>query len=411
MEKSFIRSRNLLLYLFLLFIISQSLHSQVKTGIDVLIDENFKSIENKKIALIVNQTAVNKDLISTVKLINDSHKAEIICLFSPEHGVYGIEEAGEEVGNSKDLNFGIPVISLYGKTKYPPDSVMKKIDALVFDIQDIGCRSYTYINTLGDCMEAALKHNKEFIVLDRPNPLGGLRIEGNNLDLKFRSFVGYYEIPYVYGMTIGELALYINSEIFKNRGNIKVVKLLNWKREMLFASTGLTWIPTSPHVPENDSPLYYVATGVLGELAIFNNGIGYTKPFKILGADWIDGLKLKTKLDSYKLKNIRFYQIYYKPFYGKWKDKLLDGIQLDITNSDEVNLMEIQFYILKALFEINPDIFISKMNSTSFSMFNKVVGTKVIYDYLTDKNFEDIFSFIGKTDQSFIEKRSKYLLY
>ena len=255
----------------------------VRLGIDILKENDFNVLKGKRVGLITNPTGVNRYLKSTVDILHESPDVDLVALYGPEHGVRGNYTAGEKVANTIDPVTGIPVYSLYGKTRRPTEESLKDIDVLVIDIQDIGCRSYTYISTMGYCMEAAAEYGKEFIVLDRPNPLTGNIVEGATVKDGFHSGVSAYKIPYVHGLTIGELAQVYNEKGLLKDGvkcDLTVVPMKGWKRRMSFEDTGLSWVPSSPHIPEGSTPPYYVATGVLGELYKVDIGIGYTMPFK-----------------------------------------------------------------------------------------------------------------------------------
>ncbi|HSL90864.1 MAG TPA: exo-beta-N-acetylmuramidase NamZ domain-containing protein, partial [Ignavibacteriaceae bacterium] len=226
--------------------------AKVKTGIEVLRDRNFDLLQGKKVGLVTNATGVDSKLKSTIDILFESPEVNLVALYGPEHGVRGNFEAGEYVDFYIDDFTQLPVYSLYGKTRKPTPEMLKDIDALVFDIQDIGSRSYTYISTMGLVMEAAAENNKEVIILDRPNPLGGNRIEGNIVEDGYFSFVSQFAIPYVHGLTVGELAILLNEEGLLSKSQkckLQVVPMENWTRDMYFEQTGLPWILTSPHVP------------------------------------------------------------------------------------------------------------------------------------------------------------------
>ena len=270
----------------------------VKPGIDVLRERGFDILQGKRVGLITNATGVTSDLQSTVDVLFNAPGIKLVALYSPEHGVRGDVDAGKEINGFNDPRTGLPVYSLYGKTRRPTKEMLQGIDVLVYDIQDIGVRSYTYISTMGLAMEAAAENGIKFVVLDRPNPLTGERVEGAMLEPKFKSFIGEYPIPYVYGMTTGELAQMINGEQWLNDGilppapsrcDLTVVTMKGWKRSMWWDETGLTWVPTSPHIPHSFTTIFAVLTGLLGELGTANQGIGYTLPFELVGAPWIDG--------------------------------------------------------------------------------------------------------------------------
>ena len=288
----------------------------VKTGIEVLRDRGFEGLKGRRVGLVTNPSGVDRHLNSTIDILFNAPGVELVALYGPEHGVRGDVYAGGKVSDTIDSATGLPVYSLYGSTRKPAPEMLEGIDVMVYDIQDVGARSYTFISTLGLVMEACADKGIEVMVLDRPNPLGGKKIEGCYVERPFNSFVSQYRIPYIYGLTVGELAMLINEEGL-NRGQLgdqalskcrlTVVPMEGWTRDMLYEDTGLPWVLPSPNIPFKDSPLYYVSSGICGELYGFLNiGVGYTLPFQIFGAPWIDPVALKEKLDSYRLPGISF---------------------------------------------------------------------------------------------------------
>ena len=222
----------------------------------MLKEQNFKCLEGKRVGLITNPTGVDNHMKSTIDILHEAPNVNLVALYGPEHGVRGDVHAGDHVTDIKDASTGLPVYSLYGKTRKATPEMLKDIDVLVYDIQDIGCRSFTYISTMGLAMEAAAENNKEFIVLDRPNPVGGLKIEGNLTEDDCISFVSQFKIPYLYGLTCGELAFMLNGEKMLKDGKqckLQVVKMKGWKRKMDYTQTGLQWVPSSPHIPHPHS--------------------------------------------------------------------------------------------------------------------------------------------------------------
>jgi uncharacterized protein YbbC (DUF1343 family) len=294
--------------------------------------------------------------------------------------------------------------------------MLQNVDMLVYDIQDIGCRSYTYISTMGLAMEAAAENNIEFVVLDRPNPLGGERVEGNIVEENFTSFVSQFPIPYVYGLTCGELAKMLNDEGMLKNGvkcRLTIVPMKNWKRTMMFDATGLPWVPTSPHIPTASTAMYCVSTGILGELGVISEGVGYTIPFQVFAAKWINSLPLIEKLNSFKLEGILFRPLTFKPFYGRMKDSTLHGVQIHITDPSKLNLMSLQFLFMQAHNELYPDKNpFSVADTTRLRAFDKIVGTDYIRKLFTKRmKYEDIKDYLEKDVSAFRSKSLKYRLY
>jgi uncharacterized protein YbbC (DUF1343 family) len=390
--------------------------AQVKTGIEVLQSMNFSLLEGKRVGLITNPTGVDSQLRSTIDILAHAPNVELVALYGPEHGVRGNYPAGEYVENQNDPHTGIPMYSLYGTTRKPTPEMLKDIDVLVYDIQDIGSRSYTYISTLGLAMEAAAENGIPFIVLDRPNPLGGTKFEGPLVDPGFVSFVSQFPIPYVHGFTVGELAEFLNGESLlsnKIEADLTVVKMEGWKREMNFDDTGLPWVMSSPHIPHAHSAWYYPVSGILGELYTINIGVGYTLPFQIFGAEWLGNSELLTKnLNELKIPGVLFRPIYFKPYYTNMKDKDMKGVQVHITNLQTAPLSLIQFYVVQEIYKLHPEFNIFELAPDRLNMFDKVCGTDEIRKSF-EKNFlvEDIRELWTKDINQFLEKAGPYFLY
>jgi uncharacterized protein YbbC (DUF1343 family) len=294
--------------------------------------------------------------------------------------------------------------------------MLKGIDILVYDIQDIGSRSYTYISTLGLAMEAAAENNIPFVVLDRPNPLGGLRMEGAVARPPFFSFVSQYPVPYIHGLTVGELASFINGEGLLHDGikcNLTVIKMDGWKRSMLFEQTGLPWIPTSPHIPDAVTVFYYPATGIIGELYVVNIGVGYTLPFQLFAAEWINADSLADNLNSLKLDGIYFRPVHYRPYYSVSQGRIVHGVQIHLTDPSKAPLTLIQFYILQEMHRLWPDKDIFKLcEKTRLDMFDKVCGTDQIrIQFEKDFSVGSIRKLWTEDIKQYREKAKKYFLY
>jgi len=389
--------------------------TNVMTGIEVLANSDFAYLKGKKVGLLTNPTGVNSKLKSTVDILHDAPNVDLVALFGPEHGVRGDVTAGEKINSSIDKETGIQVYSLYGKTKKPTKEMLKGLDILIYDIQDIGCRSYTFISTLGLAMEAAAESGIEFMVLDRPNPLGGLKVEGAIAQKEYFSIVGAYPIPYIYGLTVGELANYINKEILRKKGKLcklSIVPMKGWHRSMDFEDTGLPWVLSSPHIPNAKTAYYYVATGILGELGVINNGVGYTLPFQLLGAEWIDSKKMADAMNALDIEGVVFRPLTYKPYYTKWAKKHLGGIQVYIEDASKVNLMSIQFLFLQEHHKLYPGKDIFGESTDRHKMFDKVCGSPEIRKrFFKQYRYSDIKDLIEIDSKDFVEKSKKYYIY
>ena len=387
--------------------------AKVRPGVDVLINNGFLPLAGKRVGLITNPTGVTADLRSTADVLHKTETVNLIALFGPEHGVRGDVYAGGHVRDGKDPRTGLPVYSLFGKTRRPTSDMLQGLDTLVFDIQDIGSRSYTYISTLALAMEAAAESGVSFLVLDRPNPLGGLRIEGRPLDVRFRSFVGHLPIPYVHGLTVGELAQMINGEGWlpgKAQCDLHVVPVEGWRREMLFEDTGLVWVPTSPHVPRAESAAFYAATGILGELRVLSEGVGYTLPFETLAAPWLDGEALAAALNKREWPGVHFRPTRYQPYYATHVGEACAGVQIHLIDPRQAPLTEIQFYAMDFVRRGHPDT--PLFGNRRDGMFDKVCGTDKVRRMFQDGTpIDEIIEFWRDGLNEFRKRRAKYLLY
>ena len=396
--------------------------AQVKTGIDVLEATNFKALAGKRVGLITNPTGVNQKLRSTVEILSSPEAkaagVQLTALFAPEHGVRGDIEAGLKVENVIDEKSGAMIYSLYGNGFKPKSEMLQNVDALVFDIQDIGSRSYTFISTLGLSMEAAAENNKEFFVLDRPNPLGGNKIEGGSVQPGFNSFVSKYPVPYIHGLTVGELAEVYNGERMLRNGvqcKLTVVEMDGWNRKMKWDDCGLEWVATSPHIPQAKTAVHYPITGMVGELSILNIGVGYTLPFETFAADWItDAEELSNTLNGYGVKGVLFRPIHYRPFYGSGKGKTLHGVQVHITDLDAAPLTLLMFYVLESLHELYPSQpLIGGATASRLAMFDKVMGSKFLREKFVEGGYRTsvVRELWEQAPQWFEGVRAKYMLY
>jgi uncharacterized protein YbbC (DUF1343 family) len=387
---------------------------KIKTGVEVLKETGFKVLQGKQVGLITNPTGVDNCLKSTIDILHEAQDVHLVALYGPEHGVRGDVYAGDKVDTFTDPNTGVPVHSLYGSTRKPTPEMLEGVDALVYDIQDIGCRSYTYISTMYLAMQAAAGNDIEFIVLDRPNPLGGLKVEGCLVEEGFFSFVSQLKVPYVYGLTCGELAMLINSEFMGDRPcKLTVVKMKKWRRKMTFDDTGLPWVPASPHIPFAHSAYFYPVSGILGELGYMSIGVGYTLPFEIFAAEWIDAEQFAKALNVKQLPGIVFRPIHLKPYYSVGQGKNLHGVQVYLRDFNKARLSDVQFHVMEVAAQLYPDkkVF-DHADENRFGMFDKVCGTDFIRkEFSKNHRFADIQSYWTKDEESFGKLAKKYYLY
>lgn len=326
----------------------------VKTGAEVFLESHLDLVKGKRVGLITNQTG----RLSSGELLLDAllkRNIEVAALFAPEHGVRGDASAGEAIVDGKDAHTGIPVYSLYGKTRKPTTEMLEGLDVLLYDIQDVGVRFYTYISTMGLAMEAAAEMGIPLIVLDRPNPLGG-RIEGPILEDSLKSFVGFYPIPVVYGLTCGELALMVNGEGWLGENvctELTVIPMEGWERRMDWDQTGLKWVPTSPNISGASTTLFYPATCFI-EATNLSEGRGTTTPFQVVGAPFVDGDDLSESLENENLPGICFSSLHFTPTSSKHKGVVCGGIRLEITNQDSYRAVETGLVMLQRILQLYP---------------------------------------------------------
>ncbi len=385
----------------------------VKPGIDVLLEKRLDLIKGKRVGLITNQTGITSRFKSTIDALNELPDVDLVALFGPEHGVRGDIEGGKTISHYRDKNTGIMVYSVYGDTRRPKPEMLKNIDVLLYDIQNFGLRAYTYISSMAYAMEAAHNANIQFIVLDRPNPLGGTRVEGNVLDPDFRSFIGIYQIPYVYGMTVGELAKLFNDH-FKINSKLIVVPMEGWKRSMTYEDTGLLWIPISPHMPHAETVFHIATIGGIGELGTVSEGVGTPTPFELIGAPWIDGNLLASELNSKKLPGVYFRPTYFNPYYHphspQFVGKQCRGIHIHILDKNEFQPIVTQVYILTVIQKLYPDQRI--FDTKRVKMFDKAFGTdKIRKAILRGDSAEKIVASWKDQLEEFKKIREKYLIY
>jgi uncharacterized protein YbbC (DUF1343 family) len=387
--------------------------ASVQLGVDVFFSEGrFEELKGKRVGLVTNHTGVNGEMRSTIDLFIE--KTKLVALFAPEHGLNGEAYAFEEVDEMKGPG-GIPVYSLHGKTRRPTERMLQGIDVLVYDIQDIGCRSYTYTTTLCYVMEEAAKKGIPLIVLDRPNPINGLVVDGPMLGEKWRSYIGYLNVPYCHGMTIGELARFFNDK-YQIGCKLKVIEMKGWKRWMSYADTGLTWIPTSPYIPESDTPQFYASTGLIGELSVVNIGVGYTLPFKVIGAPWIKAKRLADTLNEQKLPGVRFLAFHYRPFYGVYKGKDCQGVMIMVTDAKTYRPVSTQYMMLGILKNLYPKQVMAKLGTLEAGkkdLFCKANGNEEMLTLLRDEKYVawKLIQYQKDEREQFRLERKKYLLY
>lgn len=390
------------LFLALGALLATSATAAVQLGIDVLAADDYAPLAGKRVGLITNQTGVDSSGTKTRLLLK--RNCNLVALYSPEHGLDGTQLAGRYVPSRRDSLTGVPVHSLYGPTRKPTPAMLRGIDVLVFDLQDIGCRSYTYISTMGRCMEAAGENNLPFIVLDRPNPLGGNRVEGPSVEPQWISFVSQFPIPYVHGLTVGELAKMVNARgMNATRCALTVIPMRGWSRGMTWNETGLRWIPSSPNIPHGSSPLYYVATGMLGELSGPETGIGGPAPFESASTSWLEAGRFTDYLRALDAPGVTFRE------YHAGRQQ---GASLRIEPDAATNLTGLNIYLLAEMNRhAHPDLF-RRSSHSKLDIFYKVYGSTSIRTALErGASPQSIISGWRENVAAFRLARSPFLLY
>lgn len=389
----------------------------IKTGLEVLKASGFACLEGKRVGLITNPTGVDNSLTSTIDILFNAPNVKLVALYGPEHGVRGEAHAGDLVGHSTDPATGLPVYSIYGPNRKPSKEMLQGIDVMVYDIQDVGSRSFTYISTMGLAMEACAELEIEFIVLDRPNPIGGLKVEGSYVEDGCFTFVSQYRIPYVYGLTCGELALLLNGQRMLGSGakpgqslqcKLQVIPMEGWKRDMFYDKTGLPWIASSPHIPQAVTSFFYPLSGIAGDLPSLSIGVGYTLPFQLFApADTlIEPELLARNLNALALPGIHFRPIYFRPFYSRGQGKTLTGVQVHLIDPAAAPLTDVNFYVIQELHKLNPDIHFD------LPAITKVCGSPYITSKFAERYlFEDIKDYWYKDVEGFRELSARYYLY
>lgn len=409
-----------ILFFFLIFFISiyQINAEKIKLGIDVLIENDFLPLKNKKIGLLTNQSGRNSDGVLTAEILAKTDKLKLKYIFVPEHGLFGDLPAGKKVTDEHYM--GVPVISLYGEIKFPNKKYLNGLDALVVDIQDIGIRSYTFLSSVYYFIKSAAENQLPVYILDRPNPLGGNIVDGNVLEQNKTSFVGIIPIPYIHGMTLGEISQMIvkegwlgkNKQGKKLKAYVEIIQMQGWTRDMCFEQTGLMWFPTSPHIPTVEAIRGAALIGIFGELGIFNIGIGTTLPFQYVGAPEFNTDSVLAVISNYTFEGIRFFKARFRPFYAKYKDQACEGLLIKFDCNQNFLPMKYGSQLIAAIKQVHPEFF----NKTNISprakdMFIKVTGTEEYFESLFQDNNYSFILLQNKNLEQFLKIRNKYLLY
>jgi len=381
----------------------------LRLGLDVFLENDYKKYTGKRIGLVTNMTGVNERLVPAIDLFFDHPDIELTALFGPEHGIRGDAKEGEDVTSFTDPATNLPVYSLYGETRKPTADMMENVDVMVFDLQDIGSRYYTYIYTMAHVMEACAEYNKEFVVLDRPNPISGQRLEGNLVEKEVRSFIGLFPIPNRHGMTVGELAKLFKHE-FGYRCDLTVIPMQGWKREMYFDETGLFWVPPSPNTTTMDMMMLYPGT-CLVEGTNLSEGRGTTKPFEWIGAPFINGQTLAKQFNAKKIPGVLARPITFTPTYQKHEGELCSGVQLHIEHRHKVHALKTGVALLESIASMYPDDFKFIESKPGRYFIDLLAGTKELKQAILDQQTKEFFKECERQLEDFNKIRENYLIY
>lgn len=386
------------------------MNTQVRLGLEMFLESHMADVKGKRVGLLTNQTGANRELVSTIRLFHEHPDVNLTALFAPEHGLKTNAKEGEKFSDFVHSAIGVTVYSLYGKSKKPTDAMMAEVDVIVFDMQDIGTRYYTYIYTMAYMMEACARTGKKMVVLDRPNPIGGIEVEGNFIEADYTSFVGLYPIPNRHGMTVGELASYFNEE-FSIHCDLVVVEMEGWKRDSFITETNLPWIPPSPNTTGLDMMLLYPGTCLI-EGTNLSEGRGTTQPFEIMGAPFIDGGQLQDEVNALGLAGVRARALSFTPTYQKFTGELCEGIQLHITNRQTFKPLHVFVRVLAVIAQLYPDkLEFLEYGSLKHPMFDLLAGNAHLRLALKEGTIESYLQQCQRDTEQFLMKRQSYLRY
>ncbi len=379
-------------------------------GLSVLLKEQLGLVEGRSIGLITNQTGIDSQFRSNLTLFAENPKIKLAALFSPEHGISGSSQAAIHIPSIVDKGRQIPIYSLYGESRQPTPEMLDGIDALVYDIQDVGSRFYTYISTLLRSMRAAAANRVEFIVLDRPNPICGDRVEGNLLQPAFQSFVGETAIPIRHGMTVGELAKFCQAELGYASARLEIVPMHSWRRGMWYDQTGLPWVPPSPNMPTVETATLYPGTCFI-EGTNLSEGRGTTKPFEWIGAPWINPERWSDVLNSLELSGTHFRPIHFTPTFSKHADQECHGVQVHVTDRNQFKPVDVALHLIATVQRNYPDQF-EFLKSRGQFFFDLLAGTDELRLRLMqcESPTQILQSWAAET-AIFTEQRRPHLLY
>jgi uncharacterized protein YbbC (DUF1343 family) len=391
--------------------------NSIHLGIDVLEESGFRAIAGKRVGLLTHPAGLNRRGESSIDVLRRAHNVRLVALFGPEHGIYGNEKANVPVDDKIDPRTGLPVYSLYGKYRKPTAKMLTGLDALVIDLQDVGVRSYTYVSCMRYAMEACFENGVEVVILDRPNPLGGLKVDGPPLDREWRSYVGAFHVPYVHGLTIAELARIAKHtpgwmetpEHIRKNGKLTVIPMRGWQRDMLWTKTGLRWVPTSPYIPDLSAVLGYAMTGLGAQEGGFSHGIGTPYPFRLLRYKGKSPEQIKAALESKRIPGLGYRIVKTQSAAGA----PLSGVYVSVTNWSQARPTELSFHMMQlAASWSSSNPFAASKNPR---LFNKHVGSTAWWNEIKQRGAQArVNVFVDQWAQqakSFQRKAKRFWIY
>lgn len=360
--------------------------ARIELGIDVLEADRFALLSGKRVGLLTHPAGVNRHGVSTIEVLHRAPAVNLVALFGPEHGIYGDEKANIPVPDRRDPRTGLPVFSLYGQTRRPTADMLRRIDTLVIDLQDLGVRSYTYVSAMRYAMEACFQAGVEVVVLDRPNPLGGWKVDGPPLEVEWMSYVGAFRVPYVHGLTIGELArlAHLNPgwmevpESVRRGGSLTVVPMRGWRRHMMWTDTGLRWIPTSPAIPDLSAAMGYAMTGLGTQLGGFRHGFGTRYPFRFLQYPGKTPEEIEQALRAAAIPGLDYQVVHWSNPDGTRNR----GLYVLVSDWRVVRPTAISFHMMRLAAAWSPANPFASATPAQASLFNKHVGSTAWWEAL-----------------------------
>ncbi|MCJ7841538.1 DUF1343 domain-containing protein [Lederbergia sp. NSJ-179] len=381
----------------------------MRIGLDLFLEKHYQAFKGKRIGLLTNLTGVNKKLVPAIDLFFEHEDIDLTALYGPEHGIRGDAKEGEQVESSVDPYTGLPVYSLYGASKKPSKDMLDPVDVVVFDLQDIGSRYYTYIYSMAYVMEACAEYGKEFVVLDRPNPISGVPMEGNLVEKDVRSFVGLYPIPNRHGMTVGEIAQFYKHEMGIDCELI-VIQMEGWERQLYYDETDLFWVPPSPNTTGLDMAILYPGTCLI-EGTNLSEGRGTTKPFEYIGAPFIDGYRLAKAFNQKQLSGVLARPISYVPNAQKYQGEVCQGVQLHIVGRKSLHSLQAGLTMIELIANMYPNDFQFTQHQNGKYFFDLLAGTKKLRDIILRGQTEAFLEGCQVQLEQFRKQRQPYLLY